>query len=116
MTENDILQQLRDMRYPHDIDVADAVMARLSKSPILAPAKTKTVCFQRVAAAVAACAVLAVSVNVALLFFHDYNEQSIGSMISEVYDYHADYDNLTASLSDYDVSSIESFYEDQYFE
>lgn len=116
MTENDILQQLRDMRYHKDIDVTDAVMARVSKSPILAPVKKKTATFQRIAIAIAACAVLVVTINVALIFTRDYNEQSIGSMISEVYNYHADYGGLTASLSDYEINSIESFYENLYFE
>lgn len=116
MTENDILQQLRDMRYPRDIDVTDAVMDRVAKTRVISPAKNKTVTLPRIVAACAACALLVVSVNVARLFFRDYNEQSIGCMIAEVYDYHADYDNLSASLTDYELGSIESFYEDQYFE
>lgn len=116
MTENDLLQQLRDMRYPNDIDVTDAVMARVSKSPYLSSVGTKAVNLKRIVAAVAACAVLAVTINVALFFAHDYNEQSIGSMISEVYNYHADYGSLTASLSGSEITSIESFYENLYSE
>lgn len=112
MTEDEIIQQLREMRYPNDIDVTGAVIARISKTPLLASAPTKPPIFKRVVAAVAACAVLVVAVNAAILFTHDYNESSIGNMISEVYTYHADYNDLTASISDYDIGAIESYYEE----
>ena len=43
----------------------------------------------------AACAVIAVALNITLLFTHDYNEDQIGSFIASVYDYHADYESIS---------------------
>ncbi len=37
MTENDILQQLRDMRYPGTIDVVAPVMEQVRNKPLLVP-------------------------------------------------------------------------------
>ena len=40
MTEDEIIQQLREMRYPNDIDVTGAVIARISKTPLQYPFHT----------------------------------------------------------------------------
>lgn len=111
MTENDIIQQLRDMRYPHDIDVTDAVMAQVSKTPLLVAKPEPRFKVSHLVATVAACVAIVLTINITALYTHDYNEQSIGNMIAEVYNYHADYGELTASVSSYDFGAIEALYE-----
>ena len=83
---------LRSINYPADIDVTAAVMEQVRKRPLLAPAVQRRQRFQRIATAVAACAVLAVAFNVTMLYTRNYNEAQIGSLIASVYDYHADYE------------------------
>ena len=92
ITDDEVLQMIRNMNYPADIDVTDAVMAQVRKTPLLMPEKQRRQRFQRVATAVAACAVLAVAFNITMLYTRNYNEAQIGNFIASVYDYHADYE------------------------
>ena len=108
MTENDILKQLRDMRYPATIDVVAPVMEQVRNKPLLTPQRTAPRRIRRISAAVAASLVLAVGVNVTLLFTHDYDEVQIGNMIADVYNYHADYANM--SEASFGLGAIESLY------
>lgn len=95
ITDDELTQMLRSINYPADIDVTAAVMEQVRKRPLLAPAVQRRQRFQRIATAVAACAVIAVALNITLLFTHDYNEDQIGSFIASVYDYHADYESIS---------------------
>ena len=107
MTEDLLLQQLRELRYPADIDVVDSVMEQVRNKPLMVVPRRRKL-FYRVATGVAAAAVLAVAINVTLLFTRDYNEQQISSMMAEVYDYSDDYSSSYAA--DYDFGAIESIY------
>lgn len=108
MTEDDILQQLRDMRYPATIDVVGPVMEQVRNKPLLVPRRQTSFNLRRVATSVAACALLAVGINVALLYTHDYDEAQISNMIAEVYNYHADYADMAEAS--FGLGAIESLY------
>ena len=108
MTDTDILNQLRDMRYPTSINVVAPVMEQVRNKPLLAPKPQTSHRLRRITTAVAACVLLAVGVNVMLLFTRDYDESQIGNMIAEVYNYHANYDNMTEAS--FGLGAIESLY------
>ncbi len=90
-TDDPTLQQLRALRYTEPIDVTDAVMARISTMPLLSPHTLRRQRLQRWTTAVAACAVIAVAINITLLFTRNYNETQISNVIASVYDYNLDY-------------------------
>ena len=108
MTEDDILQQLRDMRYPATIDVVGPVMEQVRNKPLLVHQQKKEHRYRIAATAVAACLILAVGFNVVNLYTRDYDEAGISNMIAEVYNYHADYDNF--SEASFGLGTIESLY------
>ncbi len=95
--DDDLLQQLRALHYPNDIDVVDAVMYKVRKTPLLVSDYRQTTAnpykntFRRIAVAVAACAVIAVAINVVNLYTRSYNEAQISDVIASVYNYQADY-------------------------
>ena len=62
----------------------------------------------RTAIAVAASLILAVGVNMLLLFTHDYDETQISNMIADVYNYHANYDNMAEA--GFGLGNIENLY------
>ena len=107
MNDTDLIQQLRDMRYPTSIDVVAPVMEQVRNKPLLVPTH-HTVNFRRVASTVAACLLLAVGTNITLLYTHNYDESKISNMIAEVYNYHADYDNMAEA--GFGVGIVESLY------
>ena len=108
MTETDILQQLRNMRYPATIDVVAPVMQQVRNKPLLTPQHNTTQRLKRLSTAVAACLILAIGTNVTLLFTCNYDEGQISSMIAEVYNYHADYDNMAEAS--FGVGIVENLY------
>ena len=108
MTETDILQQLRDMRYPGTIDVVDPVMQQVRNKPLLTPKHNTPQRIRRYSTAVAACLILAIGINVTLLFTRNYDEAQISNMIADVYNYHADYGNMTEA--GFGVGLVESLY------
>lgn len=108
MTETDILQQLRDMRYPATIDVVAPVMEQVRNKPLLTSQTHTTHRVRRITTAVAASLALAIGINVALLFTRDYDEAQISNMIAEVYNYHANYDNMTEA--GFSLGAIENLY------
>lgn len=96
------MQQLRNLSYTEPIDVTDAVMARISSMPLLSPHTLRRQRLQRWSTAVAACAIIAVAINITLLFTHNYNETQISNVIASVYDYNLDYEtypNLHQSVA-----------------
>lgn len=110
MTDEDILQQLRELNYPDKIDVVDAVMAQVRNKPLLVP-QPKHVSFQRWAIAVAACFVLAVTVNVSILFLRDFNEPQLSKDIAMVYNYTDAYNSISSDDS-YDFGLVEYLYDE----
>ena len=110
MTDEDILQQLRELNYPDKIDVVDAVMAQVRNKPLLVP-QPKRVSFQRWAVAVAACFVLAVTVNVSILFLRDFNEPQLSKDIAMVYNYTDAYNSISSDDS-YDFGLVEYLYDE----
>lgn len=102
------MQQLQSLRYPGTVDVTDTVMAKVRTMPLLTPYQLRRQRFQRVATAVAACAVLAVAINITLLFTHNYNEAQISDVIASVYDYNAEYGTTTHT---HQMAAIEYLYE-----
>lgn len=92
MTDDTLMQQLRELKYPGKVDVAEAVMAQVRKKPLLvsAPAKPKWG-YRKVVAAVAACVVLAVGVEFVYTLTRSYDSAQIADDIATVYDFHAGY-------------------------
>lgn len=108
MTKDDILiQQLREINYPGQVDVTDRVMQQIAQRPLLVPAPAHR--WKRISIVAAACAALFVAVNFALIYTRDYNVSQIGSCLAEVYDYHADYGSGETDY--YTLGGIESLYE-----
>lgn len=106
--EDELMQQLRSLRYTAPIDITDAVMARVSKMPLLTPYMQRRQRMQRWVSAVAACAVFAVALNITILFTRTYNESQISDVIASVYNYNADYEEL-GSL--HESAALEYFYQ-----
>lgn len=111
MTEDIYLQQLRDMRYPGDIDVVDAVMEQVRNKPLLVPQPSKTIRLRRIVASVAACAAIVLAINLTHLYTRDYNEAQIGDMMAEVYGF---YDDYGSTADYYEMGAVELLYEEDY--
>lgn len=107
MTETDIEQLLREMRYPATVDVVAPVMEQIRNKPLLTAQPTRFR-IKRVATIVAACFLLAVGINLILLYTQDYDETQISNMLVDVYNYHANYDNMAEAS--FDIASIEIMY------
>ncbi len=109
MIKDDLLiQQLREINYPGQVDVTDAVMQQVRQRPILAPSR-KTVRWKQISWGIAACVVLFVAINITTLFTKEYNVSQIGNSIVELYDYQDQYGSHEGGY--YSVGVIESFYE-----
>ncbi|MBP9991279.1 MAG: hypothetical protein KBT45_07630 [Bacteroidales bacterium] len=80
------LNDMRKMEYPVQVDVVDAVMEQVSKQPILVPARK-----HRIWVIAAACIAALLLVNVSLYLFRGYNEESVGTVLADVYDYNTNY-------------------------
>ena len=93
MTEDSLIQQMRDMRYPGQVDVADSVMAQVASRPLLAPQHPHRM--RWIAYAAVACVLLAVGINIALQPVRQFDTRSISGCLAEVYDYHTDYGQNT---------------------
>lgn len=91
MTDDTLIQQLREMHYPGKVDVVDSVMEQVAKRPLLAPVPSRSHRWIRAVLTAAACALLAVGVNMVLLQNRQFDSKSIGTCLAEVYDYHSDY-------------------------
>jgi len=108
MNENELMQQLRDMRYPATVNVVEGVMEQVRNKPLLVPREQSYMRLRRVATAVAASLILAFGINVTLLFTHDYNEAQIGNMIVDIYNFHANYGN--SADASFSFGAIETLY------
>jgi len=107
MTDDILLQQLRELKYPGKVDVTEAVMAEVRRRPLLVskPAKSRWG-FKQISVAVAACAVLAVGLRYVSIFAHQYDSAQIADDIATVYDYHAGYAENNSCYEAYLVDAL----------
>lgn len=109
MTDELLDKQLRELTYPVAVDVTDAVMDQIRRTPLLVPQHRKF-SWRKVSVGVAACVALAIGINFATLYTRTFDVAQIGITLAEVYDYHADYGY--ESTSDYGLGFVESLYDD----
>lgn len=92
--DNILLQQatdaIRDISCPKQVDVTDAVMARLQHTQLLAPRQSRSL-WLRGSIAAAACLLLGIGINLTILFTRSYDESSISNMISELNTFNDEY-------------------------
>lgn len=100
MNIDEQLQQLAQQTCPRQVDVVDAVMAQVRQRPYLIPSHRKAV-WRRIATTAVAAAAALVILNVALR--PSYNEQQIGSMMTQVidYDYYSSVEGLAENPIDF---------------
>lgn len=83
-----LLQQateaIRSINCPKQVDVTDAVMARLQNTQLLAPKQSHNNLWLRGSIAAAACLLLGIGINLTILFTRSYDESSISNMMSEL--------------------------------
>ncbi len=92
MTDDRLIQELRELRYPGQVDVTEAVMAEVRQRPLLVAQPTQRRWYwKKISVAVAACVAVAVGLGVMSLFTQSFDEQQMASDIATVYDYHAGY-------------------------
>ena len=108
MTDSDIIQTLRTMRYPIDIDVVDAVMQQVRNKPLMVSQPRHNKGLRRFSIAAAACLLLAVGTNITLLYTRDYDEAQISNMIADVYNLHGD--SPSFATAGYSFGAIENLY------
>lgn len=104
MNIDEQLQELKNLRYPQEVDVVDSVMAEVRTLKPVARPMVRPVVWRSVAlTAVAAVAALVV-MNVS--FRPSYNEEQIGTTMAYVSDY-----DYYAPVEDVAVNPIEFLYE-----
>lgn len=107
MEHDDILDQLRDLRYPDSIDVTEAVMAQVRKRPYLQPVPVHTR-RHRYVAAVASVLFAIVGAHSIYWVTDNYRQERISDMMVDIYDSHADYD-YTAGPEYVELAAIDDF-------
>ena len=87
MNIDELLNEIGNQRYPHQIDVVDRVMAQVASKPYLQPVHRRN-SWQRISAAIAAAAVLLLVVlNVAVFNSSRIDDEGMGLMIAQYNDY-----------------------------
>ncbi|MBQ0016898.1 MAG: hypothetical protein KBT04_07945 [Bacteroidales bacterium] len=111
MEQNDdlLMQSVRELQCPKLVDVTQSVMDYVREHPL--PHQHKNILTNSFfapnrkwvgyVAAVAACVLLFLSVNVVMLFTKDYNEERLGDLFVSVYDYGSNADYAVDSDMDY---------------
>ncbi len=79
------LSEMRKLECPIQVDVVDAVMEQVSKQPIMVSHKRRNLIIA------AACLAAVLLVNVTLYFTRGYNEDAVGNVLADVYDYNTNY-------------------------
>ena len=102
------LDEFKQTTCPYQVDVVDSVMAAVGNAPTLKVVRRRSSLLRWSMTAAAAAVVLAVMLNVTLLFTRDYNEAEIGNMMAGVYSYGYTTDNADNSMFEF----VESFCEE----
>lgn len=108
MTDNLLIKELCEIKYPGKVDVTDAVMEQVCRNPVLAPVRRRSP-WRQLSVAAVACLAIAFGVQFLLIYAHDYNVNQIGNALAEVYSFHADYGNDVES--EYTLGFIEALYD-----
>lgn len=88
MTIEQQLECLSRQTCPKQVDVVDSVMDVVSKKPYLQPVhRSNKRQVWRIVATTAAAAVVALIVNVTMLYTHSYDDEGLGLMMAQVNDY-----------------------------
>jgi len=107
MTIDEGLKELARLEYPAKVDVVDKVMAEVSKQPYLRPVR-KVQPWQRIVSTSIAAAIVALIVNIVVIRTANYDEDSIGNMISQV----NEYDYYGYSVEEQAINPIEFLYDE----
>ena len=86
MTIEQGLEHLAQQTCPRQVDVVDSVMAKISQQPLPQTTHRRQL-WLRISYAAAAAVALLLIANVALFQNRNSNEEHLGSMIAQVYDY-----------------------------
>jgi hypothetical protein len=107
MTDDLLIQQLRELRYPGRVDVTEAVMADVCKRPLLVSESAKPKwSIKRISAVAASLAILLVSINFVTIFTRSYDSAQLATDIASVYDFHADYASNSNYYESYLVDAL----------
>lgn len=87
MTIEQQLENLSRQTCPKQVDVVDSVMDVVSKKPYLQPVHRNNRRIWRIVATTVAAAVVALIVNVTVLYTHNYDDEGLGMMMAQVNDY-----------------------------
>ncbi len=87
MTIEQQLENLSRQTCPKQVDVVDSVMDVVSKKPYLQPVHRNNRQIWRIVATTVAAAVVALIVNVTVLYTHNYDDEGLGMMMAQVNDY-----------------------------
>lgn len=92
MTDDLLKQRIAAIQCPGKVDVVSAVMDEVRRRPLLAAVPSLSLRKVKwVAAAVAACVVVPILMNIVSTFGRQYNTGIMADDIASVYDYHAGY-------------------------
>ena len=83
MTIEQQLENLSRQTCPKQVDVVDSVMDVVSKKPYLQPVHRNNRQIWRIVATTAAAAVVALIVNVTVLYTHNYDDEGLGMMMAQ---------------------------------
>lgn len=86
MTIEQQLENLSRQTCPKQVDVVDSVMEVVSKKPYLQPVHRNRRQAWRIVATTAAAVVVALIVNVTILFTHSCDDEGLGLMMAQVND------------------------------
>lgn len=103
---DNLTDQLRELRYPDEIDVVDAVMAQVRRKPYMMPSRRRP--RVRLVAAVAAVLIALVGVHTVYWATDTYREAQISDMMEDIYNYHADY-GTTGSQEYVELAAVDEF-------
>lgn len=81
-----VLEEIRQMEYPRQIDLSNQVMQRISNINIL-PVQKSNHRLKRVGIIAAASFLVMLMTNISIFVFKDFDNPSVRTMIAEVYDY-----------------------------
>lgn len=111
LSEEVLVEQLKQLNYPHQVDVVDNVMEQVSRRPLLS-SKQRRLNVWHIAIGVAACFAACFVVNMTLMLMKTYDEPSISNMLAEVY--YNDYTIESLALEDESITIEDYLYSEDY--